>query len=240
MRIAATSDLDALQGNFETFWSALQKLEKADLFLWAGDMCDLRKIDEYKTIMRYIEQKKLKCPIIACFGNKEFDQDYDKIKKICGERVIFLDDETFVTEINGKKVGIVGTKGGLDNPTFWQVKNIKNIKEIYAKRCETIAQQLENLKRLVDITILLMHYAPTHKTLKGENPSVYSGLSYQKYEEVIKEAKPDIVIHGHAHLGIPSEFIDDVPVFNVSFPANKKIVEIDTDTLAKKGLRMFV
>ena len=240
MRIAATADLDALQGNFETFWSALQKIENPDLFLWAGDMCDFRKIDEYSTIMRYIEQKKIKCPIVACFGNKEFDQDYDKIKKICGDKVMFLDDETLVTEINGKKIGIVGTKGCLDKPTFWQVRNIKNINEFYAKRFETVVQQLENLRKLVDVLILLIHYAPTHKTLKGEAPYIYGGLSYIKFEEAIKNIKPDIVIHGHAHSGIPFDFVDSIPIFNAAFPVNKKIVEINTEDLPKKGLRQFL
>jgi len=47
-------------------------------------------------------------------------------------------------------------------------------------------------------------------------------------------------VHGHAHNGIPLAFIDSIPVFNVSLPVNKKIVQIDLDNLPKPGLMKFV
>ena len=40
-----------------------------------------------------------------------------------------------------------------------------------------------------------MHYAPTYKTLKGENPHVYNGFGSKRFEKIISETKPDFVIH---------------------------------------------
>jgi len=85
-----------------------------------------------------------------------------------------------------------------------------------------------------------MHYAPTYKTLEGEQEYVYSMLGCKKFEQVISETKPTLVVHGHAHNGIPLAFIDSIPVFNVSLPVNKKIVQIDLDNLPKPGLMKFV
>ena len=85
-----------------------------------------------------------------------------------------------------------------------------------------------------------MHYAPTYKTLEGENPRFYGGLGWNAFENVIIEMKPDLVVHGHSHKGKKFAWVDKVPVFNVSFPVNeKKIVIIDTDEL-KPGLTKFI
>lgn len=242
MLISATSDLDMLAGNYENFWLALQTATKPDLLLLAGDICvNSWRAAQWSTFLNYIERKRWDCPIVAVWGNREFDEHFEKIKRICAARVVFLTDESFITEIGGKRVGIVGTRGCLDQPTTWQDSNIPNIKELYKRRFETVSHQLAALDVLkVDVKILLMHYAPTYKTLKGEDPDTYAGLGYEKFEETIKKAKPSFVVHGHAHYGIPLAFVDNVPVFNVAFSVNKKIVEIDTEKLPEKGLRAFV
>jgi len=41
-------------------------------------------------------------------------------------------------------------------------------------------------------------------------------------------------VHGHAHFGKELAFVDGIPVFNVAFPVNRKIVLIDTENLPKK------
>ena len=238
MIIAATGDLEELGTDLESLWDMIKKMKEPDLLLFAGDMYEYKTPEVYTLFLDFIKMSKWKCPIIAVFGNSEFDEDRDEIIKICKKRITFLEDETIKLKIKNKKVGIVGTEGSLDIPTWWQWRNIPDIKKTYTKRIETIRNLLKGLK--TDIRILLMHYAPTYKTLKGEDPRLYDVLGSRKYEKVLTETKPDFVIHGHAHYGIPLAFVDSIPVFNVAISINKKIVEINPEKLPKSGLHKFV
>lgn len=238
--IAATADF-----HYPTYsdllWAALQKVKKPDLLLLAGDLCEAFHPGQYRAVLKLLERKKLICPTIACWGNTEFERDYDKIRQICGKKIIFLTDETLMLDIHGRSVGIVGTKGSLDRPTTWQLRNIPDIREVYAKRVELIARQLTALSTMrADIRILLVHYSPTYESLKGESPSIYAYLGCRRLEGVIRKSKPTFVIHAHSHKGLPLVHVDAIPIFNVSLPLNKRIIEIDPDKLPKPGLRAYV
>jgi len=150
----------------------------------------------------------------------------------------FLADESLILEIGGKTVGIVGTIGSLDRPTFWQRNNIPGISEMYKKRVEIVENLLIGLK--TEMKILLTHYAPTYKILEGENPQSFPELGSKAYEKVIAEQKPNLVIAGHSHKGTKKAWIDTVPVFNVAFPLNRKIVVINTEEDLKPGLEKFL
>lgn len=238
MIIAAVGDLDVFKDHIREFWKYLENLKEPDLFLLAGDITVYSRTEDYEIFLDLIKRKKWKCPIIGVFGNREFEEDFDKIKKTCGRRIKFLNDEKMNIKIKGKNIGIVGTRGSLDVPTWWQSHNIPGIRDVYSERIEKVRDLLKELKG--DIRILLMHYAPTYKTLKGENPRAYGGLGSERFEKVILETRPDLVIHGHAHYGIPLAFVNSIPVFNVALPVNEKIVEIDPDELPKSGIKKFV
>ena len=150
----------------------------------------------------------------------------------------FLDDEYTVLKINRKSVGIIGTLGSLDTPTRWQRTHIPNIESIYKNRITLIRNMLRNLE--ADFKILLIHYAPTYKILKGENPVFYPNLGCKEFEEVLVEQKPDLVITGHTHNGSKQVWVDKVPVFNAALPLNKQIVVIDTEKNLRPGLGKFV
>jgi Icc-related predicted phosphoesterase len=238
MRVSAISDLDPLGMDFEPFWDVIKKAKEPDIFLLAGDIYEYRNPEIYGLILDFLRLKKWDCPIIAVFGNREFDEDIDEIKKICKDRITFLDDESIELKIKNKKVGIVGTRGSLDIPTWWQSTHVPDIRKAYLERIKKCGELLESLK--ADIKILLSHYAPTYKTLVGENPKIYSGLGSKKFENVLIKTNTNFAVHGHAHYGAPLAFVDSIPIFNVSFTVNRKIVEIDTDNLPKTGLHKFV
>ena len=238
MIISAIADLDPLGVDLEPFWEMIKKSNEPDLLLLGGDIYEYRSPEIYGLIIEFIKLRKWRCPIIAVFGNREFDEDVDDIKKICKNRIVFLNDESVELKIKNKKVGIVGSRGSLDIPTWWQSHHLPNIRKEYSDRIEKCKELLENLK--ADIKILLTHYAPTYKTLKGEDPRVFSGLGSKKFEDVIIKTKPTFAVHGHAHYGIPLAFVDSVPVFNVCFTIYRKIVEIDSENLPKPGLHKFV
>ena len=238
MLVSAISDLDPLGVDLEPFWDVIKKANEPDLFLLGGDIYEYRNPEIYGLILDFIKLKKWVCPIIAVFGNREFDEDIDEIKKICKSRITFLDDESIELKVKNKKVGIVGTRGSLDFPTWWQSTHVPDIRKAYLERIKKCEELLDKLK--VDIKILLSHYAPTYKTLVGENPKIHSVLGSKKFENVLVKTKTSFAIHGHAHYGTALAFVDSIPIFNVSFTVNRKIVEIDTDNLPKTGLHKFI
>lgn len=235
MIVAATADVHSPR-YFEDFVSALENLaKKPDLFLIAGDMIHRGEVKEYEKIANALFGK-ISVPIVACFGNSEFQQIREELK-VKHKEIRFLDDQALALRVCGKSVGIVGSTGCLEKPTKWQRANIPDIERIYATRLELLKVQLQRL--LVDFKILLLHYAPTYKTLEGENPLFYGSMGWNVLENVLLEQRPNLVIHAHSHRGTKMAWVDTVPVFNVSFALNKEIVLIDTEKL-KPGLTKFV
>ncbi|MCC5994133.1 MAG: metallophosphoesterase [Candidatus Aenigmarchaeota archaeon] len=237
MRILACSDIHS-PIFYQEFIKSLESFsEKVDLILLAGDMVERdtleKEVEEYRKIYNSFFGKFF-VPIVAVFGNTEFEEYRERIKKEVGIR--FLDDQSIELKIEEKSVLIFGTTGSLDEPTRWQKTHLPNITQIYKARVEKARSCLKSYK---GFKILLTHYAPTYKTLEGENPLFYSNLGSLEMEKVILETRPNLVIHGHAHLGKRFAWIDTVPVYNVAFPANKNLVIIDTEKI-KPGLQKFV
>ena len=238
MLIAAVSDVHS-PIYYEDFVKALEDMHvKPDLFLLAGDMVERGSIEEELKEYRKVYNAlfgKVSCPIIACFGNTEFTEYRERIKQEIKE-VRFLDDQSVQLTISGTPIDIFGTTGSLDEPTRWQRLNIPNIMKIYQSRYQLADT---HFKRYLGYKILLTHYAPTYKTLEGENPRFYTNLGSRVWENILIQRKVNLVIHGHSHRGSKFAWVDSVPVFNVAFPVNKKIVIIDTEKL-KPGLQQFI
>lgn len=237
MLIAATSDIHSPR-NFEFFVRSVDSIQiMPDIFFLCGDIVDRGNIDEYSKINNTLFGK-FNCPIIACFGNSEYGKETtDKIKERYRD-IIFLEDESIVLDIKDKKIGIVGTKGSLDRPTFWQSRNLPTIEDEYRLRVQKVRDLLSGLE--CDMKILLIHYAPTYKILEGENPYSYPELGSSEFEKVLLEQTPDIVICGHAHKGKKQVWLNGVPVFNVGLMLNGKIVLIDTEKDLKHGIEKFI
>ena len=235
MIIAATSDVHTPRYYTEFIQALEQMTVKPDLFILAGDMVHRGEMAEYEKVYNALFGK-ISCPIIACFGNNEYQQLRDDIKQKFAE-IRFLDDQSIEVDTGLMRIGIFGTTGSLETPTPWQRANIPNIERIYQQRIELADRHLQRMKGM--FIILLTHYAPTYKTLEGENPRFFSSMGSQLYENVINNRKPNLVIHGHSHRGSRHAWIGTTPVFNVSFPLNREIVVIDTDKI-KPGIAKFV
>jgi Icc-related predicted phosphoesterase len=237
MLIAAVGDIHSPRF-FDQYVKAVEDLHiEPDIFFLVGDIIHRGNVGEYQKVYNVLFGK-ITCPIIACFGNEEYGEETRMLIENQNPDIKFLDDESIVLEVAGKSVGIVGSVGSLDRPTFWQRSNIPEIYEIYKKRVETIEALLSNLK--TDIKILLIHYTPTYKILEGEIPQAYPELGSKAYEKVIVEQKPTLVLTGHSHKGRREAWIDTVPIFNVAFPLRREIVVIDTDKDLKPGLEKFL
>lgn len=237
MIIASAGDIHSPR-YYDLFVKSMEDIHvNPDLFLLVGDVIHRGKVEEYQKVYN-VFFGKIKCPIIACFGNDEFGPETRMLIENRVPDIKFVNDESLILDINDRRVGIVGTLGSLDRPTFWQRKNIPNIYDIYKNRVGTIERILSELD--VDFKILLIHYAPTYKILEGENPKTYAELGCNDYEKVLIEQKPDLVITGHSHRGKKQVWIDTVPIFNVALPLNEEIVVIDTEKNLKPGLEKFL
>ncbi len=238
MLIAAVSDIHSPKF-FDLFVKSLDlhiDNKKPDLFLLVGDIVDRGLVLEYRKIYNSLFGK-INCPIVSCFGNSEYGPENTELMKKENPEIIFLEDESIVFDIHDKKIGVVGTKGSLDRPTFWQSKNIPGITEHYRDRIEKISMLLNDLD--VDFKILMTHYVPTYKILEGENPVQFPEMGSRFFEKVIIERKPDIVLCGHSHRGKKQVWIDSVPVFNVGLTLNNGLTLIDTEKDLKAGLEKF-
>ncbi len=228
MLIAATSDIHG-PNYFRDFITALDGMKaKPDVFLLAGDIIE-RGMSYWWDKIHAVLVEKVKCHIMACFGNNEFIPDQRvKISRMFGD-VKFLDDDAHILEVRKRTIGIVGTIGSLDEPTRWQKEHISGIEKVYEERVSTVEKFLGRMT--TDVRIVLMHYAPTYKTLEGEYQSSFPGMGSSRYESMLEKTRPTLVIHGHSHGGTKFAMVGSVPVFNVALPLNKEIVVIDTDKL---------
>lgn len=236
MLIAATADIHSPRFYGE-FVEAVERLKvKPDLFLIAGDMVSREMPEEYEKIYNVLSGRVF-CPVVACFGNSEWipDKRNDIKEKYRGIR--FVDDDVCIVKVGTSSAGIVGTIGSLDTPTTWQLKNIPNVQRIYEDRIGFVGRHLERI--MTEVRIVLMHYSPTYETLDGENPRFFGSMGSKAYDLMLRERKPDVVIHGHSHRGKKMAWLDTVPVFNVSLPLNRQIVLINTENL-KQGIAKFI
>jgi Icc-related predicted phosphoesterase len=228
IRVACVSDVHSPK-YLNAFKGELHKLDvnSIDLFLFAGDMIYKGKVDELNNIISVLEAVEVRFPIYSCFGNEEYDNLYDELKDIGKNKIRFLNDETISIEKKGESIGIIGTKGSLAQPTWWQSKNLPNIREVYQRRIKKVEELLTNLVN--DIRIVLFHYAPTYLTVIGEPERSYPQMGTKAYEKILinENTKIDAIFHGHAHKGRKFALLKNrIPVYNVAFPLRKKITVV--------------
>ncbi len=223
MKIAAVSDIHSPK-NLELLKKALFEIDLStiDLFILPGDIIYKGKLEE---VDKVVEALTVGCPIVAVFGNEEYEHLHEDIRKRTSGKIRYLEEEKYFLKVGGEILGIVGSKGSLDRPTFWQRKNIPNIWQTYNETREKVAKLISELKS--DYKCLLLHYAPTYKTLVGERPSQYPELGSEKYEKLILSNKLDLVIHGHSHKGKNYAEVATTPIYNVALPLTRKITIIE-------------
>ncbi len=228
VRICAVGDVHGSR-YFSVFIASLKSIVgfKPDFIVFAGDMVDEGKVDELDPILKAVRSKFPGVPIISVFGNEEYHELENKFIKKYPE-VIWLNDTPAILSAGSIKVGFVGTRGALEKLTFWQRRHKPELELVYRERPRVIKKLISEVRKYSDIVVLVTHYAPTFITVKGEPEKVYPYMGSREMEKVIKEAKPEVVIHAHAHNARRVEAsIDTVKVYNVSLPARKGITLIE-------------
>ncbi len=230
MLIAAIADVHSPR-YISSYIASLKSIkgfcDNIKLFIWAGDMVERGKVHALQSVLAATQNRCPKARIIAVYGNEEYMGLEQEFKKRYPQ-VEWLDDDYVIVEIDGVRVGVVGSRGVLDRPTQWQRKNIPNIWRIYTERLRKLEGMLKEVRKISAITILVTHYASTYQTLVGEPKSIWLELGSKKLEEIIRNHKPQLAIHGHAHRSVRHNVIlGETLVVNVAFPARQKITVID-------------
>jgi len=193
----------------------------------AGDIVLKGDVNSASDVVRITLNTLKSKPIIACIGNEEYDSILDELFRRYN-KITWLNDNYFTLNVENMKIALIGSRGALDRPTPWQRRHIPRIEKVYRERVEKIERLIEETKRTHDVIVLITHYAPTFKTLKGEPQRIWPEMGSSRLEEVIIKTKPHLVIHGHAHNSkVLYAEIDGVKVYNVSLPATKRITLIN-------------
>lgn len=216
--------------------NSLNALKEADLVLLAGDLVEKGATHHCRLVVSRI-RSMYKGELLAVFGNEEYDERKDELRRLCRD-VRWLDDEYVVTTLEGLRVAVVGTRGVLDRPTRWQLRNVPGIRELYRKRLRRVEELLRKASREAQCTVLLTHYAPICGTLEGEDERIWSQLGSRRLTRVIMRVKPDVVVHGHAHNSRRLMVrLGETRIYNVALPARGRITQI---AVGARGLSAFM
>ncbi|MEB2836412.1 MAG: metallophosphoesterase [Desulfurococcales archaeon] len=235
----ATADIHAPR-YYALFREALARLSREAgevcALILAGDIVDSGKASMLEPVLRAIDSELGAVKVVAVFGNEEYEEVRDTLKRISAGRVEWLDDSVTYVECNGERVGIVGTSGALDRPTRWQRRHKPHLARLYAERPRIVEGLLSEAKRNADRVVLVSHYGLSRATLRGEDPRFWPEMYSSALEDVVRRLRPDAAVHGHAHNGTPYALVGGVPVYNVALPLNRRIVEVKW----RRGLEAFL
>lgn len=234
MRIAAAGDIHGRE-HLESFRAALAAIDPPDAFLLAGDVTDHNRIDEFAEVLTAVRERGPR-RIVCIFGNNEWAPDHEKYRKRF-EDVTFLDDQDSALGSSGSTIRIVGSTGSLDEPTWWQRNNLPGIGAEYENRIRI----LDRLLAGDDFRVLLTHYPPTFATMGEEKEAWRPQLGSRRLEQVVLRRRPNLVLHGHVHKGVPyaelrqpratlEAFASEgaaIPVYNVAYPVTKRVTTLD-------------
>jgi Icc-related predicted phosphoesterase len=223
VRIAAAGDVHAGGPAGERLAAVFANAAReSDLILLAGDLTLHGEPDEARALTAAIQG--VGTPIVAVLGNHDWHANRcDEVVAVLREAGIHvLDRESTVLDVAGTKVGIAGVKGFVGGfpdselPDFGE----PSLRRVYAETTEEVEALRRGLVEIAEcsVRIALLHYAPTTTTLEGEPKVIWAFLGSDRLATPIAEHRPDLVLHGHGHMGTFEGFIGEVPVFNVAQP----------------------
>ena len=220
IRIAAAGDIHAGTGDGDRVREAFARIEEqADLVLLAGDLTRHGQVDEICVVADAC--RALSIPVVAVLGNHDWhsDRPSDLVRALGEAGVVVLERTHTILPVAGASVGIVGVKGFVGGfGSQWANFGEPLFREAYAETTRDV-EGLETGLRAIDgcgIRIALLHYAPCAETLVGEPERLWLVLGADRLAGPIREHRPHLVLHGHAHHGSFEGSIDGVPVYNVA------------------------
>jgi Icc-related predicted phosphoesterase len=224
-RIAAVGDLHIRGGTHRPYIPGLARLhERADLLLITGDLTDSGRVVEAEQAAELLASAQL--PAVAVLGN----HDLRSLRRVAFRRAfersgieVLQGGATTIQLPNGIRVGVAGATGSgggfwpVEGPDAIHTRTFKRLALRAQRECELLDGALGGLN--TDVCIVATHFAPTVTTLGREPLAKYWMLGNCELGVVLDRWLPDLVVHGHAHLGaLRGRTPGGVPVRNVALP----------------------
>lgn len=223
LRVGAAGDLHCREDDREALERALAELStRVDLVLLAGDLTAHGQPAEAAALAQAC--RGIEPPVIAVLGNHDWHGGHrdEVVDVLAGAGITVLDRGWTVCNLDGRDVGVVGTKGFVGGFTGSHLPDFGEplLRSIYAETSAEVQALDEGLREvaLCPVRIVVLHYSPTSGTLEGEPPGIFAFLGSDRLAAPIVEHEPDLVLHGHAHAGTFETAIGRTPVYNVSVP----------------------
>ena len=231
IRVAAAGDIHAGGPGDERLVGVFADAgREADLILLAGDLTLHGDPKEVGALVEAVQ--RLETPVFAVLGNHDWHRNRcDELTEVLSQAGIrMLNKESAVVDVGGTSVGVAGVKGFVGGfpdsalPDFGE----PSLRRVYAETTDEVEGLARGLDEIAacDVRIALLHYAPTSATLEGEPPGIWAFLGSDRLAVPIAQHRPDIVFHGHGHMGRFKGEIGEVPVYNVAQPVIGKDFEI--------------
>jgi uncharacterized protein len=217
VRIAVSGDLHfntPQTTDLRRFFTEVER--EAEMLALVGDLTTHGEPDQVRGFVEQMEGFAL--PVVTVLGNHDHEAErVPEVTALLQERGIHvLDGEKVV--IDG--VGFAGAKGfgggfgrgslgAFGEPLYKQ----------FVQEAVDESLKLETALRTLDaaVSVCLLHYSPIRDTLAGEPPEIFPFLGSSRLVTPIDTYMPDVVFHGHAHIGSPSgRTPGGVPVHNVA------------------------
>jgi uncharacterized protein len=236
IRVAAAGDIHAGAADRDRVREAFARVEEqADLILLAGDLTERGQVDEVGVLADAC--RAVDIPVVAVLGNHDWQSDRPgDLARALGEAgVVVLDRSHTILPVGGTSVGIAGVKGFVGGfGQQWANFGEPIFRDAYAETTKDVDGLDAGLRAIEHcaVRIGLLHYSPVEATLHGEPERLWLVLGADRLAGPIRDHRPDIVVHGHAHHGSFEGEVDGVPVYNVAVHVTGRefwIFELDAD-----------
>jgi Icc-related predicted phosphoesterase len=220
VRLAAIGDIHcgkSSQGALQTLFAQIS--QAADVLALCGDFTDYGLPEEARILMKDLTAA-IRIPIVAVLGNHDFEAGKQtEIAQILRDGGVQLLDGDAIELLGVGFAGVKGFGGGFGPRALapWGEESIK----LFVREAVDEALKLESaLARLrTPQQVAVLHYSPVQATVEGEPLEIYPFLGSSRLEEPLNRYPVSLVIHGHAHRGVPEgRTAGGVPVYNVSMP----------------------
>jgi Icc-related predicted phosphoesterase len=220
IRVAAAGDIHAGPADGDRVREAFARVEEqADVILLAGDLTQHGQLDEVCVVADAC--RDLATPVVAVLGNHDWhsDRPADLTRALGEAGVVTLDGSHTILPVAGTSVGVVGVKGFVGGfGSQWANFGEPLFRDAYAETTRDVDGLGRGLRAIegCGLRLVLLHYSPVEETLVGEPERLWLVLGADRLAGPIREHRPHLVVHGHAHHGSFEGVIDEVPVYNVS------------------------
>ena len=237
IRVAAAGDIHAGPGDADRVAEAFARAAaQADLILLAGDLTQHGQVDEVCVVADAC--RDLDVPVVAVLGNHDWhsDRPADLRRALAEAGVVVLERSHAILRVCGVSVGVAGVKGFVGGfGQQWANFGEPIFRDAYQETTRDVDGLEQGLAAIEPcaIRIALLHYSPVEATLVGEPERLWLVLGADRLAGPIRQHRPNLVVHGHAHNGSFEGDIDGVPVYNVAVHVMGRefwVFELDAET----------